>query len=134
MQLLVLLLICAFTRTSSQQMEMVHGIPTRCSCIQLYSSIPLRRIRDFTVTLPTSHCKFTEVIVFLKNSSALCLKPAEKQGKKLIRCWKRNPNNTDKRKRCVKRRSTRRKDPRPAKKRGKRATSCIMPISLRTAR
>ncbi|XP_063290667.1 C-X-C motif chemokine 9-like [Pelobates fuscus] len=79
-------------------------VPTRCRCIKFIQQIHPKHIGDFEVTAPDSSCQFPEVIVRLKkDSSEKCLDHKTRQGKKLIRCWNKFQDRTQKRMKCMRR-------------------------------
>ncbi|XP_075466393.1 interleukin-8-like isoform X2 [Ascaphus truei] len=108
------------------QTEALH-IPTRCQCIRHSKFIHPKHIRNFTVTDPAAHCKSAEVILEVQQGSRIgemCLDPTKKQGKSLIRCWKKHSENMKRKQRCMK--GKRRKNSKGRKK----GTNTKMPNSF----
>ncbi|KAL2083074.1 hypothetical protein ACEWY4_020847 [Coilia grayii] len=76
-------------------------VPGRCQCPASMPRTPQRPL-DFTVLPRNAHCHTAEIMVKLRgHDRLLCLSPSGKQGKRLIRCWRRVSREGRDRRQCL---------------------------------
>ncbi|KAJ8248528.1 hypothetical protein GJAV_G00242980 [Gymnothorax javanicus] len=78
----------------------------RCECVNHIQLVRLQRIVDITVMLPDWFCSKTQIILTLEQSKEVCLNPDSYLGQKLLDCWKSHGKDTEKIKKCMRKRRT----------------------------
>ncbi|XP_056387213.1 growth-regulated alpha protein-like [Hyla sarda] len=73
----------------------------RCRCINSTTKFHPKQFEKIEVTLPTSFCNYTEIIVTVR-STRQCLNPKTELGKIIISCLEENGSNSKVEKKCVK--------------------------------
>ncbi|XP_062375927.1 uncharacterized protein LOC134064134 [Sardina pilchardus] len=100
-------------------------VPVRCQCPKVIKQTRGRPL-DFSVSPKNAHCHTDEIMVKVRGHDALvCLSPSGRQGKHLLRCWRRKVISQGKdRKQCLRTRKNR-KNPQGQRKqrRTKKTTS-----------
>ncbi|XP_041921116.1 C-X-C motif chemokine 9 [Alosa sapidissima] len=99
-------------------------VPVRCNCMNLMKQTrgpPL----DFSVSEKNAHCHTDEILVKVRgNDKLLCLSPTGRQGKRLLRCWRRVNSQGKDKKQCLRTRKNRRnRQNRKNQRKTKKATS-----------
>ncbi|XP_076830983.1 uncharacterized protein LOC143476609 [Brachyhypopomus gauderio] len=92
-------------------------VPARCVCLR-----PRNRIQgpvsDFRVVLPGPGCRNVEIIVE-KDTGPVCLNPLRRQGKTLLRCWRRTKKEGRDGKTCIRQLKKQTRKRRPQMQRSK---------------
>ncbi|XP_067828466.1 C-X-C motif chemokine 9-like [Heptranchias perlo] len=87
-----------------QHFFVVETATPRCHCFQFIRAVRPKIIKDFQILPKTTHCSRTEIILTVLQENTeidTCLDPESKQGKKLLRCWKRIQNDPNKKRKCI---------------------------------
>ncbi|XP_062852244.1 chemokine (C-X-C motif) ligand 18a, duplicate 1 [Trichomycterus rosablanca] len=103
-QVTAMLLILLFSNFLKDNLTGAVHIPHKCRCPEMNDTVR-GRVTDFEVIKPGSSCNKVEIILQTEKQF-VCLDPQSKQGKKLLKCWKRKEKKS-----CL---------PRKTKKRQKR--------------
>ncbi|KAE8591737.1 hypothetical protein XENTR_v10018557 [Xenopus tropicalis] len=98
-------LLCVISVLQQADTELYFAVP-RCQCHQTINEIHQKHIKSFKINIPYEYCKFTEIILTLKDSRDVCLNRQAKMGRNLIRCWKRHSSIDKCRKNVFKRKNS----------------------------
>ncbi|XP_064171180.1 interleukin-8-like [Anguilla rostrata] len=99
-RIFTVLLLCGMIFAAEHTAE-ATSVRERCECVQTVDSVHWRRIADFTVTREGPLCKYTQIVLTLKDKKETCLNPDAKQGKRLQTCWRRIRENPAGKRRCL---------------------------------
>ncbi|XP_043912696.1 C-X-C motif chemokine 3-like [Protopterus annectens] len=77
-------------------------VRTRCLCIKKLDFVCWKNIDSFTVIESGPHCTQTEIVLTVKKKHEVCLNASKKQGRSLLKCWKRMLTDSDGIQKCIK--------------------------------
>ncbi|XP_043912695.1 C-X-C motif chemokine 3-like [Protopterus annectens] len=93
-----LLILCS----TCHYLDVVAGYaPTRCKCVKSTKFVPWKNINSFVVTERGPHCTRTEIVLNAKKNVIICLNPSQKQGQRLLNCWRRMVRDSDGTQKCI---------------------------------